>query len=122
MSNVNWNGNNSNLSKEISDYLANTSNKWDKAGAALGNNIANAEDTLLRALSIANSDEAAIKKLAKELGQLDANGQPKTNLEGLQTIARSRYERGQRAFAMLQNILSSGHQVMMQLIQSIRAR
>ena len=115
------------LANDIANSLTANSGRYEEAAITTGRTAETYEDYLIRAFSYSTDNQADIKKLAEEMGVKDRFIDEKGNfsehaLQGLQTIAKTRYERSSRAMSMLVQLLSNLHQNTMNIIQSIRTR
>ena len=82
--------------------------------------IASAEDNLVAAFSLAPGDRTKASELAKKLGIQIKAGET-ISPELLQTVAKANYEKSARSISMVNEIFSNAHQLMMKVINSIRA-
>lgn len=118
-----------------SDSLANSvhiglnseSGRYEGAAVAVGHAVGTNEEYLTRAFSLSAKNQAEVAALARDMGlgskfTITSEKEAETALEGLQQIAKLRYEKASRAMNMLVQLLSNVHQNMMNIIQSIRTR
>ncbi len=113
-------GNYLNLSNELESFIQDKGkDQWTAATQQIGSFANTAEANLIAAFSLPDDPEQR-KLFAPKLG-LAPDDAAKLGQEGIQLVAKTRYERAQRMLATLSNVLDSVHQAMMRMINNIRA-
>ncbi len=115
------------LANSVHIGLNTESGRFEETAIAVGHAVGTSEDYLTRAFSLSADDKEKVAALARDMGldskfTISSTEQAQTALEGLQQIAKLRYEKASRSMSMLVQLLSNVHQNMMNIIQSIRTR
>ena len=104
---------------DVTNNLRRSNGQAQTAGIVVGQALSDSEQNLIESYALDPSNTQAAKALAKEMNILDKNGKPVESAEALQLVLKSRMDRAMRAYASFTEMLSSAHQSMMRVIQSI---